>query len=216
MVPTAGGARDSNACRSRPQLRHGRSGQSDDVTTIILTRPPARPRRTPRPRNAANLTDAEKLVNGSDNALIDGSLSPTLGALLSWRPRSERQHADDLTGARRTHRRPEPAEVAALVPENDEMALDANGDPTRPRPTVAGGTRSGADQRAERPDQQPGEFFRNLVGIRPRSWRLTRPFSPRTHHRCRRWARTCSPSWPTGSSCPSPTSAARTSASPTP
>jgi len=56
------------------------------VTSIYLLNPATGQTAQDTTANAAAMTGAQKLVNGSDNALIDDFLDPTLGAPPSWRP----------------------------------------------------------------------------------------------------------------------------------
>jgi hypothetical protein len=79
--------------------------------------------------NAANLTGAQLLLNGSDNTLLDGFMDPVLGCTPFEAPDlgnnntpATSQALDELLATK------DQPKVAALVPENDEMVLDNNGD----------------------------------------------------------------------------------------
>ena len=135
--------------------------QSDNVTTIYLLDPTTGQTAQDTTANAANLTGAQKLVNGSDNALIDEFLDPMLGCTPIQAPDlgnnntpATSQALDELLAARNQPR------IAALVPENDEMMLDANGnlDPAKTN-LYREESRPGADQRAEQQERQPGELL---------------------------------------------------------
>ena len=78
--------------------------------------------------NAANLAGATLLPNGSDNTLLDPFLDPTLGCTPFTAPDlanndqpTTSQALDELLAAKNQPR------ITALVPENDEMTLDGNG-----------------------------------------------------------------------------------------
>ena len=85
--------------------------QSDNVTTIYLLNPATGQTAQDTTANAANLTGAQKLVNGSDNALIDDFLDPTLGCTPFMAPDlGNNDTPATLAGARRTSGGQEPAE----------------------------------------------------------------------------------------------------------
>ena len=132
IVPTAGSLGTGTTCPTVRNFDMIDQDQSDNVTSIYLLNPATgqTAQNTTANANAANLTDAQKLVNGSDNALIDDFLDPTLGCTPFTAPdlgnnntRTTSQALDELMAARSQPR------IAALVPENDEMTLDANGNP---------------------------------------------------------------------------------------
>jgi hypothetical protein len=102
--------------------------QSDNVTTKYLLDPVTGQTAQNTAANTANLTGATLLGNGSDNALLDGFIDPVLGCTPFMAPDlgnngtpATSQALDELLAARHQPR------IAALVPENDEMVLDANG-----------------------------------------------------------------------------------------
>jgi hypothetical protein len=102
--------------------------QSDNVTSQYLLNPATGQTAQNTTSNAANLTGTTLLTNGSDNALIDLFLDPTLGCTPFMAPDlgnnnqpGTSQALDELLAAKN-----QPA-ITALVPENDEMTLDANG-----------------------------------------------------------------------------------------
>jgi hypothetical protein len=99
---------------------------SDNVTTIYLLNGNGQTAQD-NAANTAALPNATKLVNGSDNALLDDFLDPTLGCTPFTAPDltmagtpSTSQALDELSSIETN---PTPA---ALVPENDEMVLVNN------------------------------------------------------------------------------------------
>src|SRR5271165_6046272 len=128
IVPTAGRLGTGTTCPTVRNFDMIDQDQSDNVTSIYLLNPATGQTAQDTTANAANVTDAQKLVNGSDNALIDDFLDPTLGCtpfmapdLANNRTPATSQALDELLAARNQPR------IAALVPENDEMTLDGNG-----------------------------------------------------------------------------------------
>jgi hypothetical protein len=102
--------------------------QSDNVTSTYLLNPATGQTAQNTTANAANLAGATTLANGSDNILIDAFLDPTLGCTPFTAPDlgnnnqpATSQALDELSAQRNT-----PA-ITALVPENDEMTLDGQG-----------------------------------------------------------------------------------------
>jgi hypothetical protein len=102
--------------------------QSDNVTSLYLLNPATGQTAQDTTANAGNLTGATTLANGSDNILVDGFMDPTLGCTPFMAPDlannnqpTSSQALDELLAAKN-----QPA-IAALVPENDEMVLDGNG-----------------------------------------------------------------------------------------
>ncbi len=128
IVPTAGRLGTGNDCPNVRNFDMVDQDQSDNVTSIYLLNPTTGQTAQDTTANEASLTGSQKLVNGSDNALIDDFLDPTLGCtpfmapdLANNRTPTTSQALDELLAARYQPR------IAALVPENDEMTLDANG-----------------------------------------------------------------------------------------
>jgi hypothetical protein len=102
--------------------------QSDNVTSTYLLNPATGQTAQNTTANAGNLAGATTLANGSDNILIDAFLDPTLGCTPFTAPDlgnnnqpGTSQALDELSAAKNT-----PA-ITALVPENDEMTLDGQG-----------------------------------------------------------------------------------------
>jgi hypothetical protein len=101
---------------------------SDNVTTAYLLNPATGRTAQATSANKARMPNAEMLVNGSDNGLIDNFLDPALGCTPLKAPdlgnhgmMSTSQALDELLAARN-----EPTN-AALIPENDGMVTDIGG-----------------------------------------------------------------------------------------
>jgi hypothetical protein len=101
---------------------------SDNVTTLYLLDPATGQTAQNTTSNAANIAGSTVLANGSDNTLIDLFMDPTLGCtpfmapdLANNRMPASSEALDELLSA--AH----PQTLAALVPENDEMTLDGQG-----------------------------------------------------------------------------------------
>ena len=102
--------------------------QSDNVTTFYLLNPATGQTAQDTAANAANIPGSQTLANGSDNILLAGFVDPTLGCTPFQAPDLANNGA--LTSSQAMNElqseKNEPA-VPALVPENDEMTLNANG-----------------------------------------------------------------------------------------
>ena len=133
------------------------------------------------------------MVNGSDNALINVFLDPTLGCTPFTAPDlsnggtpSTSQALNELFAAKNQ------PPIAALVPENDEMTLVDNGDFNAAEDQPLPGQRGpGADQRAEQPADSPANYCQNMVNIQTPFLTATRRCWPPARRRSRRWATTC-------------------------
>ncbi len=140
---------------------------SDNVTTMYLLDPVTGQTAQNTAANTANLAGAQVLLNGSDNALLDDFIDPLLGCTPFMAPDlgnngtpATSQALDELLAARNQPR------IAALVPENDEMVLDANGqlDPAKTnlyRSEIGQAPISRQNQRSS----SPMMFCQNLVNI---------------------------------------------------
>ena len=141
--------------------------QSDNVTSLYLLNPATGQTAQDTTSNAANLTGGTVLANGSDNILVDAFLDPTLGCTPFTAPDlgnnnqpGTSQALDELLAAKN-----QPA-LTALVPENDEMTLDGNGniDVTKTnmyRAEVGQPPVSNQNQRAD----SPAMYCQNMVNI---------------------------------------------------
>src|ERR1035441_3543516 len=76
IVPTAGAIGTGNACPTVRNFDMVDQDQSDNMTTIYLLNPTTGQTAQDTAANEASLAGAQKLVNGSDNALIDDFLDP--------------------------------------------------------------------------------------------------------------------------------------------
>src|SRR3984885_7874458 len=101
---------------------------SDNVTTEYLLNPATGQTAQDTTSNAANIAGSTLLLNGSDNTLLDLFMDPALGcppcqapALANTGQPTSSQALDELLAAKN-----QPA-IAALVPENDEMTLNDQG-----------------------------------------------------------------------------------------
>ena len=101
---------------------------SDNVTTFYLLDPATGQTAQDTAANSANIPDSTLLANGSDNTLLDAFMDPLLGCtpfqapdLANNNAPTSSQALDELLSA--AHQ----PTVAALVPENDEMVLNSNG-----------------------------------------------------------------------------------------
>jgi hypothetical protein len=167
IVPTAGRLGTGNTCPTVRNFDMVDQDQSDNVTSIYLLNPTTGQTAQNTTANAANLTGSQKLVNGSDNALIDDFMDPTLGCTPFMAPDlgnnntpATSQALDELLAARNQPR------IAALVPENDEMTLDANGqlDPAKTNLYRSNVGQPPISARTER-TSSPAMYCQNLVNI---------------------------------------------------
>ena len=141
--------------------------QSDNVTSTYLLNPATGQTAQNTTSNAGNLTGATTLANGSDNILVDGFLDPTLGCTPFMAPDlgnnntpATSQALSELSAAKNT-----PA-ITALVPENDEMTLDGNGnfDVTKTNMYRAEVGQTPVNNQNNRQDS-PAMYCQNLVNI---------------------------------------------------
>jgi hypothetical protein len=102
--------------------------QSDNVTTLYLLNPATGQTAQDTTANAANIPGSTVLANGSDNILLDAFLDPVLGCtpfqapdLANNNQPTSSQALDELLATRN-----QPS-IPALVPENDEMVLNGQG-----------------------------------------------------------------------------------------
>ena len=128
IVATDGRMGTGTACPSTRNFDMVDQDPSDNVTTEYLLNPATGQTAQDTAANAANLTGSMLLLNGSDNTLLDLFMDPVLGCTPFEAPDlanndqpSSSQALDELLAARNQPK------VAGLVPENDEMVLDNNG-----------------------------------------------------------------------------------------
>jgi len=128
IVASGGNLGTGQTCPTTRNFDMVDQDQSDNVTTLYLLNPATGQTAQNTTANAANLAGATTLANGSDDILVDAFLDPTLGCtpfsapdLANNNQPATSQALNELLAAKN-----EPA-ITALVPENDEMTLDGNG-----------------------------------------------------------------------------------------
>jgi hypothetical protein len=128
MAVTGGALGTGRACPTVRNFDMVDQDPSDNVTTAYLLNPATGRTAQATSANKARMPNAEMLVNGSDNGLIDNFLDPALGCTPLKAPdlgnhgmMSTSQALDELLAARN-----EPTN-AALIPENDGMVTDIGG-----------------------------------------------------------------------------------------
>jgi hypothetical protein len=127
MVVTDGAMGTGNTCPVTRNFDMVDQDPSDNVTTEYLLNPATGQTAQDTASNAGNLQGSTLLLNGSDNALLDAFIDPVLGCRPFMAPDLDNndmpttsQVLDELLAAANQPKN------AALVPENDEMVLDAN------------------------------------------------------------------------------------------
>jgi hypothetical protein len=128
IVATGGRQGTGKACPTTQNFDMVDQDQSDNVTTEYLLNPATGQTAQDTASNAGNIAGSELLLNGSDNALLDLFMDPVLGCTPFQAPDlanngqpTSSQALDELLAEKNT------LNVQALVPENDEMTLDGNG-----------------------------------------------------------------------------------------
>src|SRR5215469_9111984 len=167
IVPTAGRLGTGRQCPTVRNFDMVDQDQSDNVTTVYPLNPTTGQTAQDTAANEANLTGTRALTNGSDNALIDRFMDPALGCTPFTAPDlannnvpATSQALDELLAARNMPR------VPALVPENNPMTLDANGnlDPAKTnlyRAEVGQPAISPANDRFD----SPANYCQNMINI---------------------------------------------------
>jgi hypothetical protein len=138
---------------------------SDNVTTRYLLTPTGQTAQFNR-ANAAALRGATEIVNGSDNALLDAFIDPTLGCepfkapdLTQGGTPSTSQALNELSAARSQ------APPVALVPENDEMVLVNNAFSVAKTNLYRSNVGQPAISAANNAVNRPAEFCQNISNI---------------------------------------------------
>jgi hypothetical protein len=128
IVASGGQLGTGQACPTTRNFDMVDQDQSDNVTTEYLLNPATGQTAQDTTSNAGNMAGSVPLLNGSDNALLDLFMDPTLGCTPLTAPDlgnnnqpTTSQALDELLAAKN-----QPA-IAALVPENDEMVLNGQG-----------------------------------------------------------------------------------------
>jgi hypothetical protein len=165
-VPAAGTAsKTGQACPTTRSFTMVDQDQSDNVTTTYLLTASGQTAQD-NTANASQLAGAQVLSNGSDNALLDGFIDPTIGCTPFQAPdlsnggaMGTSQALDELSAARN------PAAPVALVPENDEMVLAGNAFNVAKtnlyRSEVGQDPVSAANQRVD----SPAAYCQNMVNL---------------------------------------------------
>ena len=127
MAVTDGALGTGKACPVTRNFDMVDQDPSDNVTTEYLLNPATGQTAQDSASNASNLQGATLLLNGSDNTLLDAFIDPVLGCTPFMAPDlanndmpTTSQALDELLAAANQPK------TAALIPENDEMVLDAN------------------------------------------------------------------------------------------
>src|SRR6266700_5507601 len=130
IVPTGGAIGTGNTCPTVRNFDMVDQDQSDNVTSVYLLNQTTGQTAQDTAANEANMTGTLALGNGSDNALIDRFMDPALGCTPFMAPDlannntpTTSQALDELLAAAPRNA----PRIPALVPENDPMVLDANG-----------------------------------------------------------------------------------------
>src|ERR1700691_4998068 len=128
IVPSGGRLGTGTDCPTTRNFDMVEQDPSDNVTTEYLLNPATGQTAQATTANEANIANSTPLLNGSDNTLLDRFMDPVLGCTPLQVPDlgnnntpTSSQALDELLSARNQPR------IAALVPENDEMTLDGNG-----------------------------------------------------------------------------------------
>jgi hypothetical protein len=128
IIPTGGRLGTGRACPVTHNFDMVDQDPSDNVTTLYLLNPATGQTAQNTTANAANVPGSTTLANGSDNTLLDLFMDPVLGCtpfqvpdLANNNQPSSSQALDELLAEKN-----EP-NIRALVPENDEMTLDGQG-----------------------------------------------------------------------------------------
>ncbi len=167
MVATAGAIGTATMCPVTRNFDMVDQDPSDNVTTKYLFDPGTGQTAQDNAADTAAMPGAQTLVNGSDNALLDNFLDPAFGCTPFMAPDlgnngtpTTSQALDELLATRNQPR------TAALVPENDEMVLDANGqlDPAKTDLYRAEIGQAPVDFQTNR-TSSPAMFCQNMVNI---------------------------------------------------
>ena len=169
IVPSGGRLGTGQACPNVRNFDMIDQDQSDNVTSVYLLNPNTGQTAQDTAANEASLTGTQALSNGSDNALVDKFMDPALGCTPFMAPDlannntpTTSQALDELLAAapRNTPR------IPALVPENDPMVLDANGnlDPAKTNLYRAEVGQPAINRQNDRWDS-PANYCQNMINI---------------------------------------------------
>jgi hypothetical protein len=130
IVASGGALGTGQACPTTHNFDMVDQDPSDNVTTEYLLNPATGQTAQDTASNAGNIAGSMLLLNGSDNTLLDLFMDPVLGCtpfqvpdLANNDQPTSSQALDELL-AEKTRNQPK---LLALVPENDEMTLNGEG-----------------------------------------------------------------------------------------
>ena len=130
IIPSGGANGTGTACPTTHNFDMVDQDPSDNVTTEYLLNPATGQTAQDTASNASNIPGSTLLLNGSDNTLLDLFMDPVLGCTPFQAPDlanngqpTSSQALDELL-AEKSRNQPK---LDALVPENDEMVLNGQG-----------------------------------------------------------------------------------------
>ena len=169
IVPTGGRLGTGRACPNVRNFDMIDQDQSDNVTSVYLLNPATGQTAQDTAANEASMTGTQALSNGSDNALVDKFMDPVLGCtpfmapdLANNKTPTTSQALDELLAAAPRNA----PRIPALVPENDPMVLDANGnlDPAKTNLYRAEVGQPAISRSNDRWDS-PANYCQNMINI---------------------------------------------------
>ena len=169
IVPTGGRLGTGRACPNVRNFDMIDQDQSDNVTSVYLLNPATGQTAQDTAANEAGMTGTQALSNGSDNALVDKFMDPVLGCtpfmapdLANNKTPTTSQALDELLAAAPRNA----PRIPALVPENDPMVLDANGnlDPAKTNLYRAEVGQPAISRQNDRWDS-PANYCQNMINI---------------------------------------------------
>ena len=169
IVPTGGRLGTGRACPNVRNFDMIDQDQSDNVTSVYLLNPATGQTAQDTAANEAGMTGTQALSNGSDNALVDKFMDPVLGCtpfmapdLANNKTPTTSQALDELLAAAPRNA----PRIPALVPENDPMVLDANGnlDPAKTNLYRAEVGQPAISRSNDRWDS-PANYCQNMINI---------------------------------------------------
>jgi hypothetical protein len=130
IVATGGALGTGQACPTTHNFDMVDQDPSDNVTTEYLLNPATGQTAQDTASNAGNIAGSMLLLNGSDNTLLDLFMDPVLGCtpfqvpdLANNDQPTSSQALDELLAEKASNQ----PKMLALVPENDEMTLNGEG-----------------------------------------------------------------------------------------
>ena len=169
IVPSGGRLGTGQACPNVRNFDMIDQDQSDNVTSVYLLNPNTGQTAQDTAANEASLAGTQALSNGSDNALVDKFMDPALGCTPFMAPDlannntpTTSQALDELLAAAPRNA----PRIPALVPENDPMVLDANGnlDPAKTNLYRAEVGQPAINRQNDRWDS-PANYCQNMINI---------------------------------------------------